>query len=162
MKCQINKPYPKIRVEKKSDELAKIISHLYASNESELTAVLQYSYETMVLENPEIVAIIKQISIVEMYHLEILGKLIKALGKMPIYANTECHEITYWNSDFVYYDMDLPTILEINIEEEQQAIYNYQMVLNVIEDNFVKDIIKRILEDEYLHLEIFRKLRENI
>ena len=64
--------------------------------------------------------------------------------------------------DGFYYDMDLATILEINIEEEQQAIYNYQMVLNVIEDIYVKEIIKRILKDEYLHLEIFQKLKENI
>lgn len=64
--------------------------------------------------------------------------------------------------DYVYYDMDLKTILDINIESEQQAIYNYQMVLSVIDDIYLKENIARILEDEYLHLEIFGKLKENL
>ena len=58
--------------------------------------------------------------------------------------------------------MDLKTILDINIESEQQAIYNYQMVLSVIDDIYLKENIARILEDEYLHLEIFGKLKENL
>ncbi len=162
MKCQVNKPYPKIRVEKKSLENAKILTHLYASNESELNAIMQYSYQTMVLDNEEIAPILKAIAVVEMHHLEILGKLIKALGCRPIYADCNYHDILYWNGDYVYYDMDLKTILDINIESEQQAIYNYQMVLSVIDDIYLKENIARILEDEYLHLEIFSKLKENL
>ncbi len=162
MKCLVNKPYPKIRVEKKSLETAKILSHLYASNESEMTAINQYIYETLVLENKEIASIIRDIAIVEMHHLEILGKLINCLGCMPIYADCNYNETNYWNSDYVYYDTDLKTILDINIEAETKAIYNYQMVLNVIEDIYVKENIKRIIEDEYLHLEIFEKLKENL
>lgn len=162
MKCLVNKPYPKIRVEKKSLETAKILSHLYASNESEMTAINQYIYETLVLENKEIASIIRDIAIVEMHHLEILGKLINCLGCMPIYADSNYNETNYWNSDYVYYDTDLKTILDINIEAETKAIYNYQMVLNVIDDIYVKENIKRILEDEYLHLEIFEKLKENL
>lgn len=162
MKCQVNKPYPKIRVEKKSLENAKILTHLYASNESELNAIMQYSYQTMVLDDEEITSILRGIAVVEMRHLEILGKLIKALGCRPIYADCHYHDILYWNGDYVYYDMDLKTILEINIESEQQAIYNYQMVMSVLDDIYLKENIARILEDEYLHLEIFCKLKENL
>ena len=42
MKCQVAKPYPKIRVAKKSLENAKILSHFYASNEGESNAVTKY------------------------------------------------------------------------------------------------------------------------
>ena len=162
MKCQVAKPYPKIRVAKKSLENAKILSHLYASNEGELNAVTQYSYQVMISENEEIKLILHSISIVEMKHLEILGKLIKELGCMPIYADCISKDIQYWNGDFVYYDTDLKTILEVNIESEKKAIYNYQMVLTVIDDIYIKEILERILEDEYLHLEIFQKLKDNI
>ena len=162
MKCQVNKPYPKIRVEKKSLENAKILSHLYASNEGELTAIHQYTYETFILEDPEVILIIKEIAEVEMHHLKILGNLIKLLGGMPIFDDCNSHSIEYWNSDFVYYDTDLKTILEINIEEEKKAIYNYQMVLSIIDDIYIKENIERILADEYLHLEIFQKLLCNI
>ena len=54
MKCQVAKPYPKIRVTKKSLEYAKILSHLYASNVGELNAVTKYSYQVMISENEEI------------------------------------------------------------------------------------------------------------
>ena len=97
-----------------------------------------------------------------MHHLAILGKIIHLLGASPIYAEVNRGEETYWNADFIYYDTDLKTILEINMEEEKHAIQNYQMVLNVIEDIYIKEMIKRILEDEYLHLEIFMRLRQNL
>jgi len=162
MNCHVNKPYPKIKVAKKSKEIANILSHLYASNESELTAVLQYSYETFLIENEEIGKVLKDISIVEMHHLEILGKTIHLLGSSPIYADVNYCNTTYWNSDFIYYDKDLITMMDINIEAEKKAIQNYQMVLNVIDDIYVKESIKRILEDEYLHLEIFMKIRQSL
>ena len=162
MDCHINKPYPKIRVQQKSHELANILSHLYASNESELTAILQYSYETFLVQDSEIMKILKEISIVEMHHLEILGKTIHLLGESPVYAEVNYCNGIYWNSDFIYYDTDLPTMMDINIESEKKAIQNYKMVLNVIDDLYVKESIQRILEDEYLHLEIFMKIRQRL
>ena len=162
LNCLVNKPYPKIKVEKKSKQVSDILSYLYASNEGELTAILQYSYETFLIKEEEIRSIIKQISIVEMHHLEILGKTIDLLGFNPYFGEVCKNKINYWNGDFVYYDTDLKTMLGINIEEEKNAIKNYQMALNVIDDIYVKESIKRILEDEYLHLEIFMKLRQNL
>ena len=160
MKCYIDKPYPKVQVERKSDELASILSHLYASEEGELTAIHQYSYQSFITLDDGINKILESISIVEMHHLELLGKTIYLLGKDPIFGEWNKKNICYWNSDYVYYDTDLKTMLEIDIEKEKKAISNYQMVLQVIEDEFVKKLIKRILEDEYLHLEIFMKLRQ--
>ncbi len=162
LNCRVNKPYPKIKVLKKSQKVAEILSHLYASNEGELTAVLQYSYETFVLEDTELKEIIRQISIVEMHHLSILGQTIALLGESPCFAEKSKHHICDWNGDFVYYDTDIKTILDINIEEEKKAIQNYQMVLTVLSDIYIEESIKRILEDEYLHLEIFMKLRQSL
>lgn len=159
MNCRVNKPYPKIKVEKESLEIANILSHLYASNESELTAILQYSYETFLIKDEQIRKILKDIAEVEMYHLAILGKTIALLGSSPIFAEKSFCGPTYWNGDFIYYDKDIKTILEINIESEKNNIRNYQMVLNVIDDIYIQENIKRILEDEYLHLEIFMKMR---
>ncbi len=162
MNCLVNKPYPKIKVERKSKEIGEILSYLYASNEGELTAVLQYSYETFLIEDEELAHILKQISITEMHHLSILGKTIELLGCTPLFAEVSHKKITYWNSNFVYYDRDLITMMDINIEEEKNAIKNYQMALNTIHDIYIKESIKRILEDEYLHLEIFMKIRQSL
>lgn len=158
---KVDKPYPKIRVEKKSPWLASILSHVYASNEGEMTAINQYFYEYLVIPNQEIAYTLEQISIVEMNHFELLGKTIELLGSSPIIADFSHHQTTYWNSDFIYYDRDLKTLLEIDIHDEETAIRNYQMILTVIDDKYVRELIERILEDEYLHLEIFTKLYES-
>ena len=158
MKFQVAKPYPQIRVERKSLKTAKIISHLYASNESELTAVHEYMFQSMVTLDEEVKLILHSIGIVEMKHLEILGSILNTLGSPPVYADIMDDDCSYWNSDFVYYDQDLKTILEIDIEREKQAIYNYHMVLSVLDDIYIKECLKRIVEDEYLHLEILEKL----
>jgi len=159
MDFSAKKPYPEIKVEKKDDYYAKILSHVYASNESELSAILQYSYQTFLMPKSEISNIIKKIAEVEMRHLEILGKIISLLGTMPIFADRSYCNETYWNSDFIYYDTDIKTILEVNIETEKANIRNYQMLIHVIDDKYIKEMLKRILEDEYIHLETFMKLK---
>ena len=159
---KVNKPYPKIVVEKKNDYYAKILSHVYASSESELSAILQYSYETFLILDERIRKIVQGIAEVEMHHLNILGNLIHLLGREPIFADTSYCKNIYWNSDFVYYDTDLKTMMDINIESEKNNIRSYQMLIHVIEDVYVKEILKRILEDEYLHLEIFMKIRNQL
>lgn len=161
MNCRVDKPYPKVRVFKKSRETADVLTHIYASDKSELTAVLQYSYETFLMEDSSLKTILQEIARVEMHHLQILGELISLLGEMPMYVDSNFCNKSYWNADYVYYDTDIPTMLEINIESEKSNIRNYQMALTVIEDKYIEEIIKRILEDEYLHLEIFMKLRQN-
>jgi len=162
MNCKSNKPYPEIKVEKKSKQIANILSHIYASNESELTVILQYSYQTFILEEEKIKKILKDIAEVEMHHLKILGELIYKLGQMPMYIDSKYCKENYWNADYVYYDMDLKTILDVNIASEKTNIRNYQLALTVIEDKYIENILKRILEDEYIHLEIFMKLRQNL
>ena len=117
----------------------------------------QYFYETIVLGESEIRSILKDLLLTEMNHFEILGKLIIELGSTPIFATQEFGSEVYWNSDFIYYDQDVETILEINLEWTKVMIYNLQMSLTAIEDIYIKEMLKRFLEDEYLHLEIFTK-----
>lgn len=157
MNCRIKKEYPKIKVERKNKEIADILSYLYSSNQGFLTIIHQYLYETIVLEEEEIRCILKDLLLTEMNHFEILGKLLIELGSTPIFATKEFGNEKYWNSDSIYYDKDLETILEINLEWTKVMIYNIQMSLTTIEDIYIKEMLKRFLEDEYLHLEIFIK-----
>ncbi len=159
-----NKAYPDIKVERPSLKNANLLSHIYASNESELTQIHEYMYQSMVLYkiDPEISKILSQIGKVEMKHLQLLGLTIKALGKDPIYADCNFNLENYWNSNDVYYDTDLKTILEIDIEREKKAIYDYKMLLCTIDDIYIKELIKRIILDEEIHLEIFKNLYKQL
>ena len=164
MKVFSDKPYPQVKVLRENKEYANLLSHMYASNESELTEILLYVYQSMILENTdkEIAKILLDISKVEMHHLYLLGQTIKDLGKTPIYADCNFNMLTYWNSNDVYYDTDLKTILEIDIESEKRAIHDYQMLLNVIDDCYIKALLERIILDEQIHLQIFLELSEVI
>ncbi len=159
MNVSNKQPYPKIKVEKKSKELAQLLSHVYASNEGELTAIHLYVYQSIILKekNEELSQLLIEISKVEMHHLFLLGQTITKLGNPPIYADCT-YGVKYWDSNEVYYDMDTKTMLEIDIESEKQAIQNYHLLLLSIEDIYVKSLIERIILDEEIHLEIFCKL----
>ena len=158
MNCRIKKEYPKIKVERKNKEVADILSYLYASNKGFFTIIHQYLYETIVVSDEEVRAILKDLLLTEINHFEILGKFIIELGSTPVFATKDFGSEIYWNSDFIYYDRDIDTIVEINLEWTRIMIYNLQMSLTTIEDMYVKEMLKRFLEDEYLHLEIFTKL----
>lgn len=164
MNYQIKEPYPKINIQKKSRYVANLLSHVYASNEGELTAVHLYIYQSLVLNDsyPQVAEALKKIGEVEMRHLFLLGEAIEQLGNPPIYADCNFNMENYWNADYVYYDQDLKTILEIDIESESQAIHNYQLILMTVEDIEVQKLIQRIILDEQLHLKIFQDFYQQL
>ncbi len=155
-----NEPYPDCKVLKKNLFLAKLLSHLYAGCNGEVTSVCMYVYQSMVLEKdyPEIARILLDISKVEMHHIYLLGKYMLLLGESPIFSDMSCNVNVNWNSHNVYYDTDLKTILEIDIESESLAINDYESLYVSIGDECVKKLIERIILDEQIHLEIFKKL----
>lgn len=162
MKVKLDIPYPEIRVEKQDVNYADILSEDYAGRVSETTACLLYSYEhfDMFKENKEFSDIIEEISLVEMKHLEMLGKTIKLLGKDPIFKTCESTrgDCIMWNSNYVSYADDLKSMLKINIEGETNAIKNYEHHKKIIEDKYIKELLSRIILDEKRHVEIFEMI----
>ena len=85
--CKAKLPYPPIVVAKPNKHYAEIIQVNFAGAVSEFSAISQYINHHFRTENqyPEISKTLEHIAIVEMYHLEILGKLIIKLGGNPGY-----------------------------------------------------------------------------
>ena len=166
MKVNLDIPYPEIRVEEKNSYYADILSQDYAGRVSETTASLLYSYQHFdkFNENKEFSDTIEQISIVEMKHLEILGKIIRLLGRNPVYKTCEATrgECIMWESSYINYDSDLKEMLRIDMESEKAAIKNYDEQKNIIDDKYIKEILSRIILDEKRHLEIFKSLYESL
>ncbi len=160
MKCTLDIPYPKIKVQKRSSLYAKLLMHSYAGDVSEDTAIHQYLYQSFLLEeqNEEIAHILEEIGKTEMHHLKILGLLIKKLGVYPVYLDPTLGNYDYWNASYVCYEHNITLMLEANIESERKAIYAYQRLIQVIDDKNIQAILKRIVLDEQLHLEIFENL----
>jgi len=162
MNCKSNKPYPEIKVEKKSKQIANILSHIYASNESELTVILQYSYQTFILEEEKIKKILKDIAEVEMHHLKILGTAITKLGLKPLYGTIKNNFFTPWISTNVNYNTNIKQIFQNNIATEKRAIENYEKSRKLINDIYIKALITKIIEDEQLHVKIFEDIYQNL
>ena len=80
-------PYPEIKVKEKNSKYIDLILLNYSSAISEFDAIAQYTYHQIALTytNKEISDTLCGISIVEMHHLEMLGKIIILLGGEPGY-----------------------------------------------------------------------------
>ncbi len=156
------KSYPEIRVEQQNPFYGTILLQNYAGEVSETTQIAMYFYQQIIHEstNPILAKILEKIRNDETEHLKILAKLIYLLGVDPKYKTTECFQDspTYWKAQQVKYEKEEQKLLEINIHMKEQSIQKYQNHIDVIQDKFIQKILKRILLDENLHLQTFKKL----
>lgn len=132
----------------------KILKSLYASCMSELTAVLTYSYQTIVTEK-EVADVLREISLDEMDHLDILGNIIYSLGAKPTYySNAQVP----WSAKCVDYSTELKKILKNDLRFEKKAIEAYECAIEKIDDQQIKDQLTQILNDEKRHAEMLESL----
>ena len=134
------------------------INYIYASKEGIFTLIHQYLYETIVLEEKDLVKNLKEFILIELDHLEILGKYIYNAGVLPIFALQNGLEEKYWHTNTIYYDDDKKTIIAINIELLQKIIGNLQIFYATVTEPNIKRIIKNIIRDGYKELNYFTKL----
>ena len=127
------------------------------SARSEVTSSMQYIYQSWVLslQNEALSEMLRGIAIVEMRHLDILGRLIAQLGGNPGYAVLQQGRPVSWSGSMVSYAQQPDRMLEGNILLEQHAVDTYTQQIAHIKDPYVVDVLKRILLDEQLHLEMF-------
>ena len=165
MKCWVDKPYPKVEVERPNIEYANILLQDYSGIVSELSSITQYVYQKFEKFNVdnEFSETLSQIAMVEMKHLELLGETIKLLGIDPKFIFNNNNNIkTYWSSNYANYTTNIVDMLLSDIKIEQEAIAKYQYDINVINDEYVRKTISRIIEDEEMHINCFKKLLNNI
>ena len=53
-------------------------------------------------------------------------------------------------------------MLDNNIRGESVAIENYQRAIERVQNQSLKDLLNRFIEDEMKHLEIFKQIRDNV
>lgn len=163
MNIKLDIPYPEIMVEAPSIEYAKILMKSYAGSISEDTAVHLYMFEHLSLDKKYeyYSKIFKQIAVVEMKHLDMLGKTIRLLGVEPVFAsyndNKNC--LIPWKSIYVKYNFNIKDMIDENIKSEENAIKQYRETSKIIKDKYIVNLINRIIMDEELHLKIFNELK---
>ena len=166
MKVKLDIPYPEVMVEEKNSYYADLLSQDYAGMVSESTATFLYSYQhfNTFKSNEEFSKIIEEIAIVEMKHLEMLGKTIKLLGNDPVYKTCEASrgDCMMWSASNIDYSTDLKDMLKTDIKAEETAIKTYEHHKRLINDKYIKRMLDRIIMDEKRHLEIFNSIHNGL
>lgn len=157
----VGTPLPEVVVDKKNLYYAGLLQNLYSSCSSETGAVLQYIYQSYVTrpKEPEIADLFEHIAITEMHHHNALGSTIIKLGGLPFYTNSQG---VNFNIRCVYDNTNLKQMLLKDIEDEQKAIADYNYAKNIIENESIKALLERIVEDEELHKKSLEAVLEYI
>ena len=153
LQTQVTGDYPTVTGLKKDVRLADMIAEVYAGRYSEMTAVMRYSFQHTVSElNPSYRILsdaLQGIAVSEMNHLSRLGCLIGMLGRSPVYANAKGQPFSAMAVDF---ESDAKRFLQNDIDGEYLAIDDYEYLIAHCDDEQVNTVIRRIVEDEKVHI----------
>lgn len=135
----------------------KQLKFLNYSRNGELTAINTYLYQFFVLQNdyPEIATALREISVVEMEHFEKLGEAIVEFGGNP---NLTDGRGNVWTGRNVLQLRNPRDILIANIRAEERAICEYQRSAARTQNESLRALFERIIEDEKNHIIIFNEL----
>ncbi|MBR6688869.1 MAG: manganese catalase family protein [Clostridia bacterium] len=164
---KVNKPYPEITLTSLPFEVISKIKRLYADRRSEMTSVMQYIYQHFILGSAEglenVSHTMEEISVAEMEHYEILAKIMVKCGVDPkncVFIDNNIDICDYWKANYVNYTRDFIDMFEKNIALEQSGINGYLDLINSTDNENLKDIIERIIEDEKAHIAYFKAVLE--
>lgn len=153
-------PYPPIKVNAKNPKYARWMLDNMGGFNSEMSAVSLYLYNNLITEYQysDISKIFFKINMVEMHHLHIFGQLAFALGEDPKLWTQRRGRKAYWSPSYNEYPVNLSRLLEHALEGEIAAVDKYAGQINCIEDSCIVENLKRIIIDEELHIQIFRRI----
>lgn len=163
----VTSEFPEITVTNLPENVLDRLRKAASGNRGEFTSLLQYFYQYVILEPniniKNIASTLEKISINEMIHLEILSKVLVKSSDDPkfcSYIDNNINLCNYWSAGNVTYVKDIADIMRENIKLETMAIEDYIEILNMTNDDNLKQIIARILEDEHSHLDYFSYVLE--
>lgn len=165
MGLKADMPYPSLEGIGEDCAALRVISPAYAGRRSELTAILQYVYQSVLFGewgNKEASKTLIDVAVTEMHHLEILGSLIAKLGAPPVFTGCPPYPVGYFSASCVNYTKVPKQMICADICAEENAISEYERMLCALRNPRVFEVIQRIIEDERLHLQAFGKLLESL
>lgn len=151
----VDLPYPTLSNIDKNQNLAKIVRPFFAGLHGEITAIMQYVYHAFYFEKEkdvETANLLKSISIAEMHHLELLGKLILQLGEDPWFGFSDGFSKNFYNTSKISYSKLKEKMILDDISGEMMAIKEYERAVDMIKDEKVSAVLVRIRLDEELHV----------
>lgn len=165
MRVKADLPYPTLDGITEDYRTLRLVSPAYAGKEGEITATLQYVYQSILLgangkreESKQLL----DIAVTEMHHVEILGTLITKLGAPPVFTACPPYPVGFYSASCVNYVKNLREMIMADIIAERTAIAGYDFILQRCTQSQVSAVIVRIKEDEKIHVATLEQLLEEI
>lgn len=157
-------PYPPIQPESCSREYAHAMLSNVGSDNSEMSAVSLYFYNSVLLtkEFPNFSGLFHQISIVEMHHLDIFASFACQMGLDPRLWSGNGRNMRYWTPAYNRYPRVIRSVIENSIKGELAAIDKYSRQAKWIRDANIVENLNRIILDEQHHIKLFHMMLEQI
>lgn len=152
-------PFPEVTRVIPNERYATMLYDDFAGDLGELSAITQYIYEHIQLnDQPDLAKIMKRIAIEEMKHLDIVGDIIKRSGKKAIYQDAKG---ILWSAKNVKYEFKgIKEIMDFNIYSENKAIEGYRKAIMYTNQMSLKRLWERIIVDEKTHKMIFERIKQ--
>lgn len=161
MEQEEGKTFPSLSGITEDIQTLRLIAPAYAGREGELTAVLQYVYQSIMfgkLGKTQTSEKVLKIAVNEMHHLEVLGKMIAQLGAPPIYTACPPYPVGYYSASCVNYTKLPRQMICADICAEENAISQYERMLLRVRNSAVAQVLAAILQDEREHLQTFNEI----
>lgn len=155
-------PYPETKVRGRNRNYADLLSVDYCGFVSEMSAITQYinNENRISFERCALARTLLGIAMAEMMHLQKLGELIVLLGgNVDFSAKTRNGRPKLWTPEYLTIPENIDKMLIADIEAEKEAIRQYEMHINMIDDDCVNAVLKRIILDEEYHIMLLKALR---
>lgn len=156
----IDLPYPPVQTDSRSSDYAYAMLSNIGSDNSEMSAVCLYFYNSVILEPgyAEFAECFHKISVVEMQHLHIFASLASQMGLDPRLWCMQNRRRSYWSPAYNSYPRQIHEVIENSIKGELAAIQKYTRQSEIIRDENIVDILDRIILDEQHHVELFHNM----
>lgn len=160
-----NTSYPTLDEIKKDFQTLRLIAPAYAGRDGELTAILQYVFQSIVfaeLGNKAFSEMIMKIAVSEMHHLELLGTMISKLGAPPVFTSCPPYPVGFYSASCVNYSRTPRQMLSVDVCAEENAISGYECVLCRLQNPPVAAVITNIVLEEREHLKTFNEMLDSL
>ena len=157
-----NLPYPAIKVQAKNPNYARIMLCNIGDQNSEASSAALYLYDQVITSaEPEVSQAFKAVKESEEKHLELFCDLAFQLGADPrlwAVTGTPAQPMRYWSPQQLCYTSNTKALLQNALALERATIAKYERQTQEIKDDAILLLLRRILVDESMHVEVFRLL----
>ncbi|MDR2753811.1 MAG: rubrerythrin family protein [Oscillospiraceae bacterium] len=156
---QMKIPYPAVKTAGPNIAYARMMLRNIGSRNSETSSCMLYLYDRAVTTAyPEISNVFEQIMHTEEIHLDLFSQAAFQLGADPRAWYVPGGRAQYWSPAALRYTTVLRPLLQNALALERATIAEYELQIQKTQDEGLLQLLRRVLLDESMHVEIFRSL----